>query len=319
MKQVLSGLLKSLMLLSAALFMYSCQSTGSSSDIVAVDTHMHLFDVERKEGVPWPKKDDKVLYHTTLPKHFNPIAKKNNIKKVIVVQAGDWLIDNQWNLDITEPHKDLYVGVVGDLVNIGTPEFKPVLTKLAKNPRFVGIRILLRHKTRKLFSGTIWEDLQLLSDKGLTLDVLMNDHKVCFSFEEVEPIAKKYPKLNVVMNHVAGYPIDGKGTIDPKWAADFKRVAKYKNVYVKVSALLERSVIRPYSFKAADYQSILEFLYQTYGEDRLIYGSDWPVTKRSGTYDQHKKIITDFFAKKGSRVLKKVMYENAHKAYHLKK
>lgn len=311
-------MMKGFMLVLAALLLFSCSSVVEVKNMPVVDTHMHLFDTTRQEGVPWPPKDDKVLYHLTLPEHFIPIAKKNGVTKVIVVQAGDRLIDNQWNLDITEAHKDLFVGVVGDLVNIGTKSFKPILEKLSKNPRFVGIRILLRHKTRKLFSGTIWEDLQQLSDKGLTLDVLMNDHKICFGFEEVETIASKYPKMNVVMNHVAGYPIDGK-EINAEWAKKFQSVAQNKNVYCKVSALLERSIIRPYSFKEADYKTILDFLLKTFGEDRLIYGSDWPVTKYSATYDQHKKVVTDYFSKKGEKLLKKVMYDNAHDAYHLEK
>jgi L-fuconolactonase len=294
-----------------------CQSSDcQQSGIRMVDTHMHLFDPTRQEGIPWPPKDDKVLYHVTMPENFIPIAKKNNVKKIIVVQAGDRLIDNKWNLDVTEKHKDLFVGVVGDLKNIGTKDFKPNLNKLAKNPRFVGIRILMRHKTRKLFTGTIWEDLQLLSDKGLTLDVLMNNHKLQFGFEEVERISSKYPKLNVVMNHVAGYPINGK-EIDPTWAAKFKTVANNKNVYCKVSALIERSIIRPHSFKASDYKTILDFLYETFGADRLMYGSDWPVTKYSASYAKHKKLVTDYFAAKGEIVLNKVMYDNAHKAYHL--
>lgn len=308
--------MRKLLLFSILVFVVGCQATKSVDDVPIVDSHMHLYDSSRKEGTPWPPVDDEVLYHVTLPRHFIPIARENGIDKVIVVQAGDRLIDNQWNLDVTEPHKDLFVGVVGDLVDIGTPEFRPQLLELSKNSRFVGIRILLRHKTRKLLSGTIWDDLQLLSDKGLTLDVLMNDHQVCFGFEEVKTIAAKYPELNVVMNHVAGYPIDGK-SIDPVWAAEFREVAENKNVFCKVSALLERSVIRPYSFKPEDYETILDFLLETFGEDRLIYGSDWPVTKYSGSYAQHKNIVTNYFSKKGDRVLRKVMYENAHAAYHL--
>ena len=137
------------------------------------------------------------------------------------MQAGDRLIDNQWNLDVTEDHKDLFVGVVGDLHCIGTRDFQIHLERLSKNPRLVGLRILKRHKTRKLFTGTIWQDLQMMSDKGLTLDVLMNNHTVFFGFEEVQTIAEKYPKLRVVMNHVAGYPIDG-NAIKAEWARNYQ-------------------------------------------------------------------------------------------------
>ena len=303
----------------AVLMLGSCSSKKEKmKNVPVVDSHMHLFDIRR--GLEWPTPDDKVIYKVTLPKDFIPIAKKNNVKKVIVVQAGDRLIDNQWNLDVSEPHGDLFVGVVGCLKNIGTKDYKTYLEKLSKNPRLVGIRILLRHKTRKLFTGTIWEDLKLLRDKNLTLDVLMNDHKIMYGFEEVLPIAKKFPNLRIVMNHVAGYPI-ANGKVDPVWAKKFKAAASHKNVYCKVSALVERSTFRdPFSFNPDDYKVFLDFLLDTFGEDRLIFGSDWPVIRRySGDYAKHKKLITDYFETKGYKVLKKVMYDNAHKAYNLKK
>ena len=51
----------------------------------------------------------------------------------------------------------------------------------------------------------------------------------------------------------------------------------------------------------------------------LEHFRDWPVTKYSGSYGQHKKIVTDHFAKKGRLILKKVMYDNAHEAYRLER
>ena len=201
-----------------------------------------------------------------------------------MVQAGDRLTDNQWNLDITKKHEELFVGVVGNMPNIGTPEFRPMLIRLAKDPRYLGFRISGRPKNRKLFSGSIWEDLQLTSNLGLTLDLLMNNHTANIGFDEVETIAKKYPDLNIVMNHVGGYPIDGEN-IEPNWSKRFEEIARNENVFCKVSALLERSVIRPYSFEPTDYRSVLDFLLAIFGEDRLIYGSDWPSHDGTGIRD----------------------------------
>ena len=296
--------------------MVGCTTSNVPDDVPVVDTHVHFYDMNRPEGIPWPRATDKVLYKPTLPEEFNAIARANNVQKVVVVQAGGWLMDNQWNLDVTSKHTDLYVGVVGSLGIIGTKEFKPTLTRLAKDPRFVGIRISKRHETRPLFSGTIWEDLKLMSEKNLTLDVLMNNHEVHYGFVEVDKIAARNPELRIVMNHVAGYPIDGK-SIDPAWAKSLKAMARHKNVYCKVSALIERSVVRPHSFDDATYKDILDFLYETFGEDRLIYGSDWPVTKYSGGYDQHKQVVTRYFSQKGDVILKKVMHDNALNAYDL--
>ena len=297
------------------LFCIGCNSFKKST-IEVVDTHVHVFDIHREDGIPWPPKDDSTLFRESMPENFIPVAKANGVRKVVVVQAGDRLTDNQWNLDITKKHEELFVGVVGNMPIIGTPEFRPMLIRLAKDPRYLGFRISGRPKNRKLFSGSIWEDLQLTSDLGLTLDLLMNNHTANIGFDEVETIAKKYPYLKIVMNHVGGYPIDGEN-VEPNWSKRFEEIARNENVFCKVSALLERSVIRPYSFEPADYRSVLDFLLEIFGEDRLIYGSDWPVTKRSGLYAKHKALVTHYFTKKGQETLKKVMYENARKVYSL--
>ena len=66
-----------------------------------------------------------------MPEHHEPIAKANNVKGVIIVQAGQTLGDNQWNLDVTSTNKKLYRGIVGNLsLSIGTEKFKPLFEKL---------------------------------------------------------------------------------------------------------------------------------------------------------------------------------------------
>ena len=72
-----------------------------STDISIVDTHVHFWDLQRPEGIYWIAPEDKVLYQSFLPQVYEPIAKANHVRGVVVVQAGQSLPDNQWNLDIT--------------------------------------------------------------------------------------------------------------------------------------------------------------------------------------------------------------------------
>ena len=70
--------------------------------------------------------------------------------------------------------------------------------------------------------------------------------------------------------------------------------------------------------KVSYYAPIFEVVYQAFGEDRIIYGSNWPVTDRGGSYAEQFSIIHDFFAPEGKTVLRKLFALNARKFYGLK-
>ena len=95
-------LLLSLILL---IWIGSAMAKADYRDIPMIDTHIHLYDPTRPEGVPWPKPNDKPLYKPTLPKHFKPIAKQNGLAATVIVEASDRFEDNQWLLDLTQNEK----------------------------------------------------------------------------------------------------------------------------------------------------------------------------------------------------------------------
>ena len=70
--------------------------------------------------------------------------------------------------------------------------------------------------------------------------------------------------------------------------------------------------------KVSYYAPIFEVVYQAFGEDRIIYGSNWPVTDRGGSFAEQLSIIHDFFAPEGKTVLRKLFALNARKFYGLK-
>jgi L-fuconolactonase len=93
-----------------------------------------LFDTRRPQGVPWPPKDDKVLYHTALPDRYRKIAPPLGITGAIEVECSPWLDDNQWVLDVAA--KDtIVVGTVGNL-DPGTPDFRRHLNDCTGIPCF---------------------------------------------------------------------------------------------------------------------------------------------------------------------------------------
>ena len=280
------------------------------SDIPIIDTHIHLYDTTREQGLPWPPESDKVLYRPVLPKHFNEVCVKNGITATVIVEASSWLPDNQWVLDLVEDQPNRYIGLVGSL-EIGKPGFEESLTKLSKDERYVGIRMRER-ASDDFFTEAVWRDLKRLSEMKKTLDVLMFQ----FSLEEVTMIAKRLPELKILINHVAGAAIEGKPA-DPEWLAGVKMAAEQPNVYCKISGLFQQSHRQPSPTNVKFYKSTIDALTTAFGSDRLIYGSNWPVTMRGGSYGDFKQVVMDYYAPLGRETLEKLLYKNALKFYGL--
>jgi L-fuconolactonase len=299
------------------ILLLSLSACYSSEDkIPVIDTHIHLFDVDRLSGLPWPEKSDKVLYKSILAVDYNKVIEQNNLAGVIVVEASPRVSDNDWVLHQTKKYKDKYIGLIGAL-EFDKKRFKEDLNRFCEEPRFLGLRIGTQyldkpHNNKYLEDPVVLNNLQLLSDAQKTLDVLI--YKL--NLDDVILIAKKYSELKIIINHVGGIVIDGKKPAK-KWETKTNEAARYPNVYCKVSGLFQRCSTQPASKNMQHYKKVLNVVYKQFGEDRLIFGSNWPCTLYSGNFAEHKKVINDYFKTKGPKVLKKLYYQNAKKIYAL--
>ena len=169
-----------------------------------------------------------------------------------------------------------------------------------------------RPRGADFFNDAVWRDLKLMADRDQTLDVLMAN----FTLEDVDRIAQRIPTLKILVNHVAGAVIDGK-PLDPAWAQSLAQAARNPNVYCKVSGLFQQSRRQPSPTDLEFYKPVLDELWKVFGEDRLIYGSNWPVTLRGGSYASYKAVVFEFLEPKGQTAMEKVLASNAYQFYGL--
>lgn len=277
-----------------------------------VDTHIHLYDTTRAEGVDWPVESDTVLYRPILPPDFARVCEENGVTATVIVEASSRLEDNQWVLDLVKDEPQRYIGLVGSLA-IGTDDFEANLKQLSMDSRYVGIRMRDRPRGDGYFNDDVWRDLKVLAEEGKTLDVLMHN----FTLKEVDQIAKKVPSLKILINHVAGIKIDG-SAVDTVWAEDLAQAAQNPNVHCKISGLFQQSHLQPSPVDLEFYKPVLDELWKVFGEDRLIYGSNWPVTMRGGGYADYKAVVMEFLEPKGENAAAKILAENAYAFYGLK-
>lgn len=285
-----------------------------AKDIAIVDTHTHFYNPERKEGVPWPGKNDAVLYRPVLPAEFVKLTKPLGVVGTVVVEASPWLEDNQWLLDLAKDNTSI-LGVIGNLKPGTFETFGKPLGQLQENDLFKGIRINVGDVKKGLADGDFIRDLHLLSGIG-TLDVNGGPDTPA----EVAKLAKKTPELQICINHCGNLRIDGKEP-PADWLAGMQSAAEHKNVFCKVSALVEGTgkregdAPRDVNF----YKPVLDALWKIWGEDRLIYGSNWPVSVRAASYETVLGIVREYFANHSRAVQEKFFAGNAQTAYCWKK
>ena len=154
--------------------------------------------------------------------------------------------------------------------------FGSISNAFHKNPLFLGIRcgyLWDRNLATELPKPDFIADLKFLAEAGLEMDVvggpsLLND---------VVTITDRVPELRIVIDHL---PYDA--PTDPKV---LRELGKRRQVYVKVSNVLRR-VANRVPADLAYYRPALDELWDVFGADRLIYGSNWPVSDRVAPYDR---------------------------------
>lgn len=276
----------------------------------AIDAHTHFYDPTRPQGVPWPSKENALLYRTVLPEELKRLTRELPIRGTIVIEASQWLEDNQWLLDLAA-REPFILGVVGRL-DTSRDDFAKQLARFAKDKRFRGIRINHDELKAALARPPRLARLKLLAEHDLELDVNGGPQMP----HDVARLAQAMPDLRITINHAANLKIDGKA-MPEEWLSGMRAAATGERVYCKVSALVEGTGKR-HGDAPSDvdiYRPVLDALWNTFGEDRLIYGSNWPVSDRAAPYATVYRIVSSYFQQKGQVALQKFLRGNALAAY----
>jgi len=268
-----------------------------------IDTHIHLYDPARPEGIPWPPKDNAVLYSPHLPADFEALTGKLGVVGAVVVEANAGPADNQWVLDLAKENP-IVVGYIGRLT-LGTPEFSAHLDRYSGSPVFRGLRFSQPMLAQGLGQPAFENDLRQLEDRGFTLDVVGGEAML----PDVLRIAKMFPDLRVVIDHLPFQEWDTKG-IPPA----LHEVARLPNIFGKVSHV-GRRVDGRFVSDPGYYRPRLDLLWELFGDDRLIYGSNWPVSDLIAPYADILGIMTDYLHGRDRAASEKYFWRNSMAAY----
>jgi predicted TIM-barrel fold metal-dependent hydrolase len=299
--------------LAASAFLGETVASAKAEDRPAwIDCHTHFYDPTRPQGVYWPSKKDTALYRTVLPKHFLEEAAPLGVTRTVVVEASAWVEDNAWLLEQAASGPAI-AGVVGKLFP-GTPEFAKHLKRFSTDPIYRGIRIDQPAIHSGLERPEFLADIKRLAEAGCEVDASGGPDML----PDIVRLANLVPDLRIILNHCASGGIDGKPP--PKaWIFGLRAVAKHPQVYCKVSGLIDFAVPKPGTkTNPTDvdfYRPILDALWDILGEDRLIYGSNWPVCGQWASYKTVFTLAHDYVSARGQTTVEKFFRKNAITAY----
>ena len=280
-----------------------------------IDTHIHLFDISRPEGVPWPPKNSSI-YKSSLPDSYRKLTAPFGITGAIAVECSPWPADNDWVLNIARD-APIILGMVGNL-ELGTPDFGKQLERLHKNSLFRGIRygnLWGRDLGNAISKPEFIAGLKLLADADLALDTANPTPAL---MRAAARITDRVPNLRMVLDHMPQLkiPDDPAGRKDCE--ADLRSLAARPNVFAKISGIVRR-VDGRVPLDVGFYHDRLDHVWDIFGPDRLLFGSDWPNSAQWATYPQVFQLARDFLSSKDAASVENIYWKNSLRAYRWKR
>ena len=290
----------------------ACRGFAATSLIPIVDSHIHLFDPTRPEGIPWPEKSDTVLYQPALPARYKSVTEGLGIVGAIAVEASERKADNDWLLKTAQDNQ-IIVGIVGDLVP-DTPDFGKDLERLHRSPLYLGIRygnIWKRSLAADLDRPGFWDGLHLLAESGLVLESANPDATLLAALARV---TERLPRLKIVVDHLPHAVIPTASAELASYDQSLKRLSASANVFVKLSEVpsKQNGVV---ATDISPYRDHLDQIWDRFGESRLIYGSDWPNSDHVLSFRPTFKLLEAYLQRKSQSARAQVYWRNSARAY----
>lgn len=229
--------------------------------------------------------DMKVLQQDYLPEFLQHTLARNGIEGVIAVQADQSEIETRFLVELAKTHP-IIKGVVG-WIDLLSPQLEKKLEEFAAFPIIKGWRHIVQAEPDNfLLKEDFQKGVAKLEVYNYTYDILIYHRQLAAALSFVE----KFPTQKLIIDHCAKPDVKRK-KID-EWEKYIREIAKYPNVYCKLSGLLTEASWKDWS--ASDFYPYFDVVFEAFGTDRLVFGSDWPVVLVSGIYVQWKSLIEKY-------------------------
>ncbi len=273
-----------------------------------IDSHQHFWNYDPRE-YPWIKEKWPIR-RSYLPTDLEPELNSASIDGCVAVQARQTVQESKWLLELADQNAFIK-GVVG-WVDLRAADVAAQLRPLASHSKFVGVRHVLQDESDDDFClGLEFQaGISQLRQFDLTYDLLIFPRQL----PAATALVSAFPKQPFVLDHIAKPSIKERA-MDP-WCAHIKELTTLPNVCCKVSGMVTEAEWG--NWKPADFVPYLDIVFEAFGPDRVMFGSDWPVALLAGSYRQVFDLVREYVVPLGAQIEAKFFGGNAVKFYQLR-
>ena len=250
-----------------------------------IDSHQHFWHYSPTEHT-WMSDSMSAIRRDFLPEDLQPLLTSLSFDGCIAVQARQTLEETRWLLELADRFSFIK-GVVGWL-DLCSPELSGQLEQFGHHPKLVGVRHVVQDEPDDEFvlRPEFRRGIAQLREFDLTYDLLLFPKHIPAAVHLVE----EFPDQPFVLDHIAK-PSIARGLLSP-WREEIQRLAQFSNVSCKLSGMVTEAKWR--EWKPEEFRPYLDTVVETFGSDRLMIGSDWPVCILSSDYASTMQLVIEY-------------------------
>jgi L-fuconolactonase len=273
-----------------------------------IDAHQHFWRVERGD-YRWLTPELAPLYRDFGPADLEPHLLRAGIAASVLVQAADSLAETRFLLEIAA-RTSFVAGVVG-WAPLDDPAAPRIIAELAGDPKLVGLRPMLQDLAQD--DWILREELEpailAIEAAELVFDALVKPRHLA----HLAAFGERHPELRIVIDHAGKPEIAGGAHVDG-WRRDLRRLAARANTCCKLSGLATEAA---HGWTAEDLRPFVEIVFECFGPERVLWGSDWPVVEQAGGFAAWWDATTTLLAPLTAAERERVLGLNASELYQL--
>jgi L-fuconolactonase len=271
-----------------------------------IDAHQHFWKYDADEYA-WIDEDMKALWRDFLPPDWLRANERVGFDGSVAVQANHSAAETDWLLALADRFSFIQAAV--GWTDLCAQHVREELARLAGHPRLKGIRHVVQGEADDRFMARpdFQRGISALAEFGLTYDILIFPRHLSVAQE----LASAFPDQPFVVDHMAKPPV--KERVLSPWDRDLRRLAERPNVMCKASGMVTEADWRRWS--PDDLRPYLDVVFDAFGPERIMIGSDWPVCLVAGEYDEVMGAVLDYTDKLAVSERASVLGEAAARFY----
>ena len=272
-----------------------------------IDSHVHFWKFDKKRD-DWITSDMKILRQDYLPEQLLLTLRRNEVDYCVAIQANQAEVETHFLVELSKTHP-MIKGVVG-WVDLQLENILDRLDYFSQYTIIKGWRHIVQSEPGDfLLNNNFQRGIRALAAYDYSYDLLIYHHQL----KQALAFVSKFPAQRFVIDHCAKPDMRNR-KID-EWRQLIKEVAQHPQVYCKLSGLFTETKWKEWS--AGDFYPYLDAVFEAFGADRLLFGSDWPVLLLSGIYVQWKSLLEKYMENFTEEDRQKVLGLNAVSFYNL--